>query len=1054
MRKPPLSILWFISFIALTSSAYGQVPIWPFERVDNGQLSANIQAVYQDSYGFLWLGTDDGVFSYDGLTFDHYVYKPYQEASLPHPRVQSIVESADKSSLWVGTIDGLARIQREGNVIETFRHDPLNPDSSLSNNTVNALVKDGEGQIWVGTSNGLTRIDPETHAMTAFRNSENDQSSIQNEDITALYVDHSNRLWIGTRSSFVEVLDLATGEFETLRVAGDGYEVRTMHAYQDSLLLGFNVAEGLPHKMVALSMTTREHSAIEGDGLDTVTGITNDAQGNLWIGTTTLDGKLLRFAADDRVLYQINDSPYSGITDNNFRSLYYSNSGVLWVGTYEGHLYKYRDQSLVSNATLSGATANVEQVQDIYAVLKSSSGDLWLGTLGNGLFRVKDDFTEHVDLVLQTKGIDETNLITDLAEDSNGIIWIATFGGGLVEYDSISKRVLRHRVFDAELDGIAGLANHIFDITIADDGLIWLATNGAGLLQYDPGSNAVKQFVSEDLLYLTSVLEVSSSTTFAQGDMLVSGMRGVYLKKANEDSLTTYVPDFQEHVLDMEMDAEGNLWLGLYGGGLIRFNDRQLLKRFTAEVDGLPSNTITNIVLGIDNTLLIAGDKGISKLTDLSSERPSITSVTQPLGALERYSENSVSLNGDMLYAGGPKGAYSILDLNETFAEPTPRIVLRDKDGKLYDNASFPQEIKIGAALDSSIEVLVLDYWSPHSNVCNYQIVGVHDSPFPCDQIGSTIIKRSEFLDENGEVELLVQVNDGFHSLTESFSLRVTPQWWQKTSTKVLFGGIFLALGGIIFRLGMAIARQSYERKDAYVMYIRELEARRVRYWLHDIDNELMSLSWSLDDILSDKLLEKDTFARIQVIKDYLMDLHNIHRDGLPHFEFPDLDQGLSAAISKDVVQLPTKASSPSIQLQLLSGPDDMLPSSSRLSLFLIYKLALQNALRHAEAKQITIEFERSKHLYSLRIVDDGKGFKLIQPENEDNRKGIGLELIEAYATEAGASYTIDSEIGKGTSVLITIKNGIGIREKTASAKSFSKTFSVQPRVEGKKLYE
>ena len=131
----------------------------PFEQVGIGGGAApeTIGALLQDSAGFVWIGSREGLLRYDGFSFRRFRHDPDDARSLPDDAIRTLYE--DRSgALWVGTNEGgLARLDRQTWTFERFRHDSSDP-ASLSHDSVYAIVEDGAGDLWIGTQRGLNRF--------------------------------------------------------------------------------------------------------------------------------------------------------------------------------------------------------------------------------------------------------------------------------------------------------------------------------------------------------------------------------------------------------------------------------------------------------------------------------------------------------------------------------------------------------------------------------------------------------------------------------------------------------------------------------------------------------------------------------------------------------------------------------------------------------------------------------------------------------------------------------------------------------------------------------
>ena len=190
-------------------------------------------AIFQDSRGFLWIGSQDGLNRYDGYTFHIFKHDPDEPSSISHNSILSITEDKD-GYLWIGTWGG--GLNRYDPVTETFvryRHDPNEP-SSLSNDTVTSIKEDSSGALWVGTLGGLDRYNPSTDAFDSFKNHPNNPDSLSSDAVSVIFEDSKHQLWIGTGTNGVEGSGL--NRFDPLT----GKAVRFQHSESDSHSLSSN----------------------------------------------------------------------------------------------------------------------------------------------------------------------------------------------------------------------------------------------------------------------------------------------------------------------------------------------------------------------------------------------------------------------------------------------------------------------------------------------------------------------------------------------------------------------------------------------------------------------------------------------------------------------------------------------------------------------------------------------------------------------------------------------------------------------------------------------
>ena len=189
LASPPLE--------AKLNFAPGSVVRFEHFTSENG-LSQNAGLdIFQDSRGYLWIGTQDGLNRYDGYSFKIYKHDPDDPTSLSHNSILEIAEDPD-GSLWIGTWGGgLNHYNPITEEFTSYRNNPNDP-ATISDNTVTSIKRDSRGNLWIGTLNGLDRFDAKTSTFNHFVNNPDNANSLSSNVISLIFEDSNGQLWIGT----------------------------------------------------------------------------------------------------------------------------------------------------------------------------------------------------------------------------------------------------------------------------------------------------------------------------------------------------------------------------------------------------------------------------------------------------------------------------------------------------------------------------------------------------------------------------------------------------------------------------------------------------------------------------------------------------------------------------------------------------------------------------------------------------------------------------------------------------------------------------------------
>ena len=435
-----------------------------------------VRALFEDSRGRLWAGTDGGL-----LRFEKDRFVPAYPADAKSPDVvMAIAES--KGEIWFGTDGGgLRRLKERG-------LDAFTKKEGLSSDAIRALWADLDGTLWIGTrGGGLNRL--REGRAEALPTQGGAWSTIGS---SAMQRDRAGNLWIGTRgggllrlqgeriSSFSKgdglssdiVLSLYEDREGSLWVGTDG---EGLHRFKDGKVTPFSTQEGLSNNLLLPIYEDRNgtvwlgsyggglnafrdgvfraYTTRQGLSSDMVVSLAGDPEGNLWIGT---DGGGLNRLSGDRVT---RFGSAEGLSSNRVTALLSGREGGLWVGTYGGGLDLLRGGRFTVYGPAEGLGSPM-----ILALTEDRNGTLWVGTDGGGLFRFRDGrFT-----ALTARDGLANDTVYRIYEDADGVLWIGTFEGlSRLKDGKFATYTTKTGLFDSR----------IFQILEDDDGRLWMSCN-------------------------------------------------------------------------------------------------------------------------------------------------------------------------------------------------------------------------------------------------------------------------------------------------------------------------------------------------------------------------------------------------------------------------------------------------------------------------------------------------------------------------------------------------------------------------------------------------
>ncbi|MGD8848763.1 MAG: two-component regulator propeller domain-containing protein, partial [Anaerolineales bacterium] len=544
--------------------------------LEAGLSQSVVLVILQDSLGFMWFGTQDGLNRFDGYEFKVYKQDPADQTSISNNYILALAEDPE-GDLWIGTNGGgLNRLDRETGEFIHYMQDP-DKSEGLTDRVVGELLVDDQGTLWVGTaSSGLYRYEAQTDSFTSYQYDRTKSDSLGGKDISELFQDRSDNLWVGL---------------------GDG---------------GLNRYLPESDSFQRYPVDPEDSSAVSGDH---VTAITEDEQGFLWIGTS--GAGLNRFDPGTNTFLHfkaIPGNPYA-LANSSVHAVLEDSSGVLWVGTDGGGLQQY-DPEARRFYTFNPDLDNPKSISNgnIWSIYEDQAGILWFGTFGAGLNKYDPYRQKFEHVTFSPDGLNSSS-VWSLVEDRFGILWIATGGGGLNRYDRATGEWRYY--LPNENDDTSISHDTILSLLEGRDGTLWVGTYGGGLDAFDPTTEEFTHYQTPPLIMqiyedLEGVLWIGSN-----GGGLVkldpsSGKTINYLNKSGDPNSIS-----DDSVAAITEDQNGDLWIGTFAGGLNLFDkDTGRFTRFfhdPEDPNSLSNNTVLSIYESKDGILWLATTGGLNK---------------------------------------------------------------------------------------------------------------------------------------------------------------------------------------------------------------------------------------------------------------------------------------------------------------------------------------------------------------------------------------------------------------------------------------------------------
>ncbi len=548
--------------------------------------NSTVYSLLSDNDGLLWIGTESGLNSYDykNRKFTQYKSDKNNPFSISGDTVLCIAEG-NKNTLWVGTSNGLNKFDRTSG---HFYHFQLNPNNanSPSNNNINCILIDNDGNVWFGTNEGLNFYDAKNKIFRHWYKNAGITTSLLDDVIRDLMIDNEGNLWICSDGG-IDVYNLAIKKIirkfshDENRVNSlSNNNVRTILQDNEGTIWigtyggGLNKYNKVNNDFVSYKNDIYNNRSLSNDYINK---IIQDKSGIIWVATAWKGvSKIDKYSNRFNHIQKLSDNENS-LNNNNIWSIFQDKTDKIWIATDNGVNIYDRKTGKYSFIVMNSHNANSLSSNLVRQIYQDKSGNFWFGTFDAGvcIYNPKTNYFKQYRNDPKNPHSLSFNRVNNIAEDSRGIIWVAT-DNGLNQYVSENQNFKR---FVNNPDNKNSISNNtVYGIHEDKNGVLWFCTLG-GLNRYNPLTN-----------------------TFT-----------VIKKNMNEfNSLSS------NKIFSLYEDDNGIFWITTSGGGLNKFNRATGEIKYYLEKDGLPNNVTYNIFEDNKNNLWISTNYGLTKFNKLN----------------------------------------------------------------------------------------------------------------------------------------------------------------------------------------------------------------------------------------------------------------------------------------------------------------------------------------------------------------------------------------------------------------------------------------------------
>ena len=981
-----------VAATALAAANY-QIDVW---QADDGLPQGTVTSIAQTPDGYLWLGTQNGLVRFDGVSF-----RVFNENNTPGIRNNRVVQVfADRQgTLWVGAEQGHLIRFRDGE-FTAFQM----PGRGSTFNYARAFCDDAAGSLWVISCEWqLLHLREKGFEVpsTNWNLSGARPDAVASDRTGAVCVGTEKELAVPTPDGFRTVWNQTNEE---------NFQVDFLTASREA---GWWVAGNGRLRRFADGKFVADRGAYRWTDRP-VYGLYEDGRNRLWVAT--LGAGLYRYDPDGTVLHL---TTKDGLPNDFVRCVQEDREGNIWAGTEGGGLCRLKPRIFETIGVHQGLSSD-----QVMSACESSNGDFWIGMNGSGLDRLRPGGVEHYDA---SRGLMNGH-VWSVLQDSTGLIWAGTWGG-LFRFE--------HDQFVNVSDGnqIGGVVLALFEDTTGD---LWVGQQAFGVLAHIHHD----QRAAINIPGTSASLDVRALAQDRQGDLWVGTENEGLYRWHGTNWVHFGKGDGLENESIWSLYADGDeLWIGTCGGGLSCWHEGKM-KTWTTR-NGLVNDVICQILDDHRGNLWLGSYGGVFRVSknELNQTYDRADGVNHCVSYKKADGLPSIECQGGFQPSGFesrdgrlwfPTGkGFAVVNPAQIATNLVPPIVLMDD--LLVDNVAEPAGGKSGLEIPPGKSRLDFHYTAtsltaPEKVRFKYRLEGLEKEWQEAGSRRSATYARLAPGDYSFHV--IACNNDGiWNEQGATLAIAVLPFFWQtgwfwSLSAVVLVATVFMAVRFVVTRrLHLKLARLEREQ-------MVQRERARIAKDIHD------DLGASLTEIaiLSELAQNPETPANdsradlrkivaktetLTQLLDEIVWAVNPQRDTLENFVTYTCTY---AENFLHVAQVQCRLELPPVV------PEISLRTDVRHGLFLVVKEALNNVVKHAGATEVQIRMDMLPEEFTISIRDNGKGFVLPSPTaakaNGDGgtaANGDGLGNMRQRVESLGGRFEIFSQPGQGTQVRLNV---------------------------------
>lgn len=978
-------ILFFC--LCLFSSVNAQQLLFKKFSFDEGLNSYGINIVKQDKYGFIWVGTQDGLYRYNGKKFE---------------RLNSSDKNAlagnfffdfaiDDNYLYAASYNkGIDKID-----IRTLAIQNLIIEDSIKKNALyaNLLVLKtfaSNNKLWVGGKNFLAFNAGKNNTLTTYTMS---------DEIFCLKQLSANILGVGINNQNLLLYNINTGVLEKKIIINLTNNLKEKSAIKDILLekdtlyiaLETGIVKGVLKNLDWTYISFNSFGEYSNLG---VTCFVKDNDQNFWLSTAA---GLLKITLKNKVLYKVDKENTRGLLDNKLNNLFLDNIGNLWIANSKNLQMLVLKRTSITPYT--GNNKDSDKMYHLYKLAYDSIGSI-IAAGTDGLY--KTNINTNVSKKLNTNN---TFGLVHTFEFINANKWIVSTDLGQYYYNVKTNNFSSSELVNTHPEW-KPFAKNYFSSTLKKNNIIyWGSEEEEGLLKWDISKKTIEQYklgtsknkgIPENNIHGLKYdkdgnMWILMDNHISKFDFAKDSIVKTYAYQKGKEKLNA------KSYFDM-IDLGNTLYFSTYGAGVACLNKQSETWTFINESNGITNNNTYGLLAENDSTIWVSSNYGLSRLN---------TNNNKAIGFYYNdglhdncFDEQSVTQVKDKLYFGGING-FSEINLKKINDDANKELVyiykleyMLNTQKIIMQNLFFDEVVLPNEATGIKIYLAILNSVQSEKIKFKYKITELSDEYFEVDMDNVIHINKLSY----GKFKVVIgyiKNNTDFIECKLEVVLNITPKWYQTWWFKTLVVLGIIGLGYLIYKVRVKQIVKEQKIKNALASDLHDelgssltglkvyaYQAKKNPEYIANLEEgisqsikQVREMIWQLNE---EKLTVYDLINKLAIIYKPLLKINAAEL-------ITDIDSSVAG-----------------IELQ----------QKEKSHLYLILKEIINNAMKYAQASTFTIKATKGNKRIAFTLTDNGIGIA-------NNNKGYGLKNMQQRAKEIGYSITCNSS-SSGTEYLIT----------------------------------